>query len=366
MPAAGMAEIGLGEVLCERNDLESATRLLTHGLPLLQGTTETGLLVRGYRALARVQQACGDGDGALLTLKRGDEWLIQTQISAPVPCAWLAAQRARLQIGQGNLTAVLDWVQTTRQSWDAGGASARNLTAALHWAEASSVDRETPLGYFQRLTMVRCYLAQYQRDAQQQFLSLATEILAPLLVAAEANGWMSHVVEILVLQALIQQAQKETVLAQNTLARALILAKPEGYVRLFVEEGEPIRLLILGFRLWIARQPYDEQQQQLSTYIDTLLSMFDSDPGAKGSQSGPEHPAIQSPKSKIQNLVEPLTERELEILRLINSGLSNSEIASQIIVSVGTVKKHINNIFGKLGVSSRTQAIVCARTLNLL
>jgi LuxR family maltose regulon positive regulatory protein len=191
-------------------------------------------------------------------------------------------------------------------------------------------------------------------------------MLTQLLVAAETMGWMSHVIEGFLLQAIVCQAQRERDVARNALRRALTLAEPEGYLRLFVEEGEAVRVLLVAFRLWIVRQPQDEQQERLSAYIDKLLSAFGSEPNAKGSQTDLEPLAIQNPKSEVQNLVEPLTERELEILRLVNNGFSNNEIASQLIVTVGTVKKHINNIFGKLGVSSRTQALVCARVLNLL
>ena len=156
MPAVGMAHIGIGEVLCEWNDLEGATQALTHGLQLLRGTTEPGLRVRGYTALARTQQARGDVDDALLTLQEGEEWLVQTQLSRLGACAWLAAQQARLAVSQGN------------------------LVAALHWAEATPLDKETSLGYVQRLTLVRLRLAQHQRDPQPRFLREATQMLAPL------------------------------------------------------------------------------------------------------------------------------------------------------------------------------------------
>jgi LuxR family maltose regulon positive regulatory protein len=183
---------------------------------------------------------------------------------------------------------------------------------------------------------------------------------------AEAGSLPWFRIKVHLLQALAYQALGDTAPTQRTLTQALGLAQPEGYVRVFVDEGEPMRLLILDFRLRITRQPPDEQQGRLSAYLDKLLAAFGPLQAANNSFSSSEHAAIQDPQSKIQNLIEPLTERELEILRLVNSGLSNNEIADQLIVTVGTVKKHLNNIFGKLGVSSRTQALVCARALNLL
>ena len=150
---------------------------------------------------------------------------------------------------------------------------------------------------------------------------------------------------------------------------ALMLAEPEGYVRIFVDEGEPVRLMLLERKLWLVRQPFDEAQQRLLPYVSTLLEAMDM-PKTKQEKTVQEKTTQEKSSSHqplpMQNLVEPLTERELEILRLVNNGLSNNEIAVLLIVTVGTVKKHLNNIFGKLGVSSRTQALVSARALDLL
>jgi LuxR family transcriptional regulator, maltose regulon positive regulatory protein len=322
--------------------LEGADRALTQGLQRLRGTTERGIQARGYSALARVHWAKGEVERALLTLQQGDEWLTQLQISAPGARAWLAAQRARLEVWQGN------------------------LAAARRWAGALQLDEETPLGYVQRFTLVRLHLAQHQHNPQPHFLEEATHLLASLLVAVETSGWISYVIESCILQAFVCQAQGEGALGHGALTRALTLAEPQGYIRTFVDEGEPLRLLMVGFRGWIARQPPDEQQGRLSAYLDKLLATFGSLQAANNSASSSEQPAIRHPNSKIQTLIEPLSERELEVLRLVQAGFSNSEIADQLIVTVGTVKKHINNIFGKLGVSSRTQALVRAREQNLV
>jgi LuxR family maltose regulon positive regulatory protein len=137
------------------------------------------------------------------------------------------------------------------------------------------------------------------------------------------------------------------------------LAEPEGYVRLFVNEGAPMQMLLRDVRLDLARTGVDQQQLRILAYIDKLLAALNAQPPALIISTSLEHvPAYP--------LLEALTERELEVLRLVNDGLSNSEMAARLIVSVGTVKKHLNNIFGKLGVSSRTQALAVARTLRLL
>jgi LuxR family maltose regulon positive regulatory protein len=176
-----------------------------------------------------------------------------------------------------------------------------------------------------------------------------------LLQVAEAAGQIGNVIELLTLQALALEAQGESVQATTTLHRALTLAEPEGYIRTFVDEGEPMRRLIADCRSWIEKQSHSEAQK-LIAYAGRLLTAFPQ------AESAPL-PAIIHQPSK---LVEPLSERELEVLRLIADGFSNAEIGAKLFIAVGTVKRHINNIYGKLDVQSRTQAVARARELGLL
>ena len=173
-------------------------------------------------------------------------------------------------------------------------------------------------------------------------------------------------IKIYLLQALAHHALGATESARAALTYALHLAQPEGFVRVFVDEGEPAQLLILEFRVWISQQPQTEPNVQLLIYIDKLLANFNSEQLLEDELLVVEPSKIQNPKSKIQNLVEPLSEREREVLALIATGLSNSQIAAKLIVTTSTVKTHINRIFGKLAVQSRTQAIGRARELGLL
>jgi len=145
---------------------------------------------------------------------------------------------------------------------------------------------------------------------------------------------MGYVIEILVLQAMAHQAQNKPDSALKCLKQALTLAEPEGYVRVFADEGAPMAALLRRAAA----------QGVSPAYVGQLLAAM-----------GPPRPATP--------LVEPLSARELEVLRLIVAGLSNKEIAAQLYLAVGTVKKHINNIYGKLGVSRRAQAIAKAREL---
>jgi LuxR family maltose regulon positive regulatory protein len=154
---------------------------------------------------------------------------------------------------------------------------------------------------------------------------------------------MNSVLEILVLRAMALEAQGNRTGALSTLERALMLAEPEGYVRLFVDEGTPMRLLLRDAQ---ARGIVPE-------YVATLLAAFGE-------------PTASRLPSKAGSLIEPLTDREREVLGLLLEGASNREIARRLVLSINTVKRHIYNLCGKLGVQSRTQAIVKARTLNLL
>ncbi len=165
-----------------------------------------------------------------------------------------------------------------------------------------------------------------------------------LLEAAEGAMRMEGVIEILVLRARALQIKGDLAGALADLERALLLAEPEGYIRVFVDEGAPMVALIQA----VSRRP---SAIRLRPYIEQLLTAF----GEKGHTAFP-----------IQNLEEPLTERELEVLRLLAAGQSNAEIARTLVIAVSTVKTHTNNIFGKLGVTSRSQAIARARDLHLL
>jgi LuxR family maltose regulon positive regulatory protein len=142
------------------------------------------------------------------------------------------------------------------------------------------------------------------------------------------------------------EAQGNRTGALSTLERALVLAAPEGYVRLFVDEGTPMLALL--------RQAH--ARSKVPGYVATLLRVF-------GAQ-----PLLETPAASVHSgvLAEPLTEREREVLRLLLEGASNREIARRLVLSINTVKRHVYNLCGKLGVQSRTQAIVKARTLNLL
>lgn len=177
-----------------------------------------------------------------------------------------------------------------------------------------------------------------QRDELEQALRL----LARLREAAESAERVGSAVRILVLQALALYAQGDVDQALSALERALLMGEPEGYVRTFVDEGEPMGELL--------RQALS--REIAPNYVARLLAAFGRE--------------VEAASLANESLVEPLSERELEVLRLIVAGLSNPEIADELVIAVSTVKSHVNHIFGKLGVDSRTRAVARARALWLL
>jgi LuxR family maltose regulon positive regulatory protein len=331
IPAAGMGYVGIAEVYYQRNDLAGAIHAATQGVELLRGATERLLLVRGYIVLAQIAQTHGDRAGALESIDRAEAWLAQTRTTVPKYLALLAAYRARLWLQQGN------------------------LTAATRWGEECVLVGDPEVSYIQQLTLVRLRLAQNQQDHGSPFFDDARAILAQLLPAVEAQGWIRYLIEGLVLQALVCQAQADQTSVLSALQRALFLSETVGSMIIIEDEGAHMAALLRAAH----------QHGIAPAYVARLLAAFPSaeNRGLSAESSVPTF-SVHSPQSS--TLVEPLSERELEVLRLIAEGHSNQAIADRLIVAVSTVKKHVNNISGKIDVQSRTQALARARELELL
>jgi LuxR family maltose regulon positive regulatory protein len=224
------------------------------------------------------------------------------------------------------------------------------LSEALAWARERGLYVDDDLSYlceFEHITLARVLIAQHQNDPATGSVHEAIALLERLLQAAEAGRRMGSVIEILVVQALALQAQGNVSQALASLERALALAEPEGYVRIFVDEGEPMRSLI-------EKLPRGHDKI-FPGYVDKLLAAF------------ARPTAVPQPKTnKLQSIIiEPLSERELEVLRLLRTELSGPEIASKLIVSLNTLRTHTKNIFNKLGVNNRRAAVHRAEELNL-
>jgi LuxR family maltose regulon positive regulatory protein len=317
---------GLGDLLREWNELDAAERHLMDGLDLVKGTLPVFAdeVTLGYIALARLQQARGEYTQALATL---DAFIDLASLRRFVPqlLARGMAVQAQVELAQANLAAALRWA-------DGSGLSPTD--------DDLSYPREQ-----EYLALARVRIAQSRdEDPSNPFLQETLGLLDRLLQDAETKARLSSVLEILVLRALALTARGDQKHALTTLEQALTRAEPEGYIRLFVDEGGPMRSLL--------RQA--QARGITPHYVAQLLAAFDEQ-----HVSGPAGPACST-------LVEPLTEREREVLHLLSTGASNREIARRLVVSLGTVKKHVSNLCGKLGVQSRTQAIARARALRLV
>jgi LuxR family maltose regulon positive regulatory protein len=339
LPLLGAARIGLGGVWYERNELERAESQITEGLRLLRGSIEQHLVWIAYVVLAHIHQARGAEDVALRTLEEADAWAVRLRTENPEFHEMLAAQRARIWLRQGNLAAALQWAATCR------------------------FRDELRLSHVRRFAWIRVRLAHYRQTADQSGLDELASIIARLMAMVEAQGWVRLQFELLILQALVAQAQGTMGAALNVIERALTLAAPEGYVRLFVDEGAPMAALLRAA----------QGAGIMPSYVATLLAAFPTagkETGRQGDKetvARPDGASSLSPNLPVpQSLAEPLTARELEVLQLLAAGQSNQAIAQRLIVAVGTVKRHVNSILSKLDVQSRLQAVARARELGLV
>jgi len=322
---AGFPHIRLGEIMREWNELDSAEQFILKGIELGKAGGNLDIVMTGYRFLSRVKQSQGDGAGAWAAMKAFEE--IAISFNVPIMFFGAVARKARLSLAQGDLAPVEEWAQ-----------------------QYESFTGKDPafLDEFSMITLARLHLAQSR-------ITEAIALLGQFREDAEAAERMGSVIEILILEALAFAAQGDDRRALTSLERALTLSEPEGYIRLFVDEGEPMRQLMTEYQSEIKKQTangLDGQSSYLLAYINRLLAVFPQ----------PAHSEKPGPVT----MPEPLSERELDILRLIATGRTNQEIAEILVIAVSTVKSHINNLYGKLGTNRRTQAIAIARDLGLL
>jgi LuxR family maltose regulon positive regulatory protein len=328
--------VGMSDLYREYNDLKTATQHLLTSQALGE---HAGLLSNPYRwcaAMARIRETQGDLDEALDLLDKAER-LYNSNFSPNVRP--ITTRKTRVWVAQGRLGEALGWARDQ-------GLSVENELSYMH--------------EFDHITLARVLLARYQSDRTDRSIQEAKGLLERLLKAAEEGGRTGSVIEILVLQALAYHAQGDLPAALNPLQKALTLAEPEGYVRMFLDEGLPMAQLLAAVRrLPEASTREIMPRQGLPTYTDKLLAAFEAE--KQNSEDTPDLP----PASPAQTLIEPLSERELEVLKLLRSELSGPEIAQQLSVSINTFRTHTKNIFIKLGVNDRRAAIRRAEELGL-
>jgi LuxR family maltose regulon positive regulatory protein len=253
---------------------------------------------------------------------------------------FVAINKARIWLAQGHLEAVIRWADT--------GGLLHAPAEPVIWFEGEKVSLPYHLQELVAFILARTFTLQGQADQ-------ALAVLAPIHARAEELGRTRSVVEALILQALAFQAQARVVQAIGVLRRALALAEPGNLTRIFLDEGQPMAVLLCRIR--------DAAPTNVTGYVNRLLGAF----GSPVEREGMRSEAVPSVDDRRPSaLVEPLGGRELEILQLIASGLSNREIAAELFIALSTVKWHINNLYSKLGVHSRTQAVVRGQELDLL
>jgi LuxR family maltose regulon positive regulatory protein len=318
IPVAGIALIGLGDLKREWNDLAGAAESLLQGVGLA-GKWGAVWSMGGYISLSRVYQAQGDNDKARQSMEKSKALALEYE-STELDDYFVAAYQVRLWISQDNLERAWRWAQE------------RNLIAEE--GNVGGISSPYILGEIETITLARLFIAQKETDK-------ALQALASLREKTESLGRTGSAIEILTLEALAYEVQGDSEVAREILAKALVLAEPGRYTRVFLDEGAPMAKMI-----------YDVASQGiLPQYTGRLLAAF---------------PSFESRRRPSGETIEPLSEREREVLELISEGLSNKEVAGRMFISLRTVKWHTGNIYGKLGVNSRTQAVAKAKALGLL
>jgi LuxR family maltose regulon positive regulatory protein len=309
--------------MCEWNELDEAMRNLKKGSELSKQGFDIGVLGYSYLTSVRALYAQGDLPGAQKIIREMEK--MEQEYDVP------------------------PWYTSPKEAWKARIWLAEgNVEAASRWAHERALEASDDPPYLREeeyIVLTRILIAQ-GRTAD------ALELSERVMGKAVASGRNATTIQVLLIQALAYYVQGDMNQALIALERALALAEPEGAIRLFLDEGEPMAELLEAF----SKQPSDTGRE----FLDSVLHGFHA------SQIPAESTQIDDRIVKDSDLVEPLSQRELEVLRLLAAGLSYREIAEELYVSINTVKAHAKNIYSKLGVHGRMQAAQRARELTLI
>jgi LuxR family maltose regulon positive regulatory protein len=321
LPVAGVLHLRMSEVLLERNELEAAQASLSQGIELAKWSGRFDAVRNAARALVRLRLARGDTSGALAAVEEAESALGEKPSS--LRQAGLLALNAGILVCQGAVREAAECVE-----------EANRLAAR----DRGQIGEKVALATF------KVMLAQDKLDE-------AIAELARSITNAEKDGLLGAAIELRILRSVARARRGDAQEALADLDRALAQAEPEGYVRIFLDEGQPMHILLTQWRA-------QADDGRLRDYAMHLLAQFDAEPHRIAPAEGKAVP--------IGALVEPLSERELEVLHLIALGLTNKEIAQQLFIAPGTVKAHTSTIYRKLDVANRTEAAARARQLGLL
>jgi LuxR family maltose regulon positive regulatory protein len=347
LPLAGLIDIGLGEILLERNLLEEASDYLERGCHSLQSIWYLGNL-DGLVSLARLRQAQGNNSAAQAIIEEA-ACLALTAEAAEWDMALVAATAVRLALQHDDMATAEQW-----------------------WYKARFPDLNKPIALEQYpyhiyeyllLTQARFLIARGQETGMASDLNQAAEFLEMLLSEANKFQRMRSQIEILVQQARAQHALGDQG-AIKTLLRALALGEPEGYRQIFLDEGWQLAGLLCRCR---------SASQFLGSHLPSI-SFIDSLLGAIQNASSLQQASVQHNKPQVRQatayleygLPVSLSAREVEVLSLIADGKTNQQISAQLYLALNTVKRHAYNIYAKLEVGKRTQAVSKARQLGLI
>jgi LuxR family transcriptional regulator, maltose regulon positive regulatory protein len=324
--------LGMAMLCHEMGDDHAAGRHLQKSMELAGLHRSVDWSYRSCVAQARMKESAGELDAALQLINEAKRFYIKTLIPNTRP---VDAIKARIHLKQGRLAKAEEWV--TEQ-----GLSADDAPIYLH--------------EFEYMILARVLLAGYLENRDERELQKALNLLERLLHAAEDGKRMGSMLEILVTQALVYQGQGNTAGAFTSLERALKLAEPEGYLRIFLDEGAGM-VQLLGEAA---------RRRILPEYVGRLLKTYEAGQLVRAGDSPlPRMTALQ-PLVELSPLVEALSQRELEVLRLFRTELSGPEIARELMVALSTVRTHTKSIYSKLNVNSRQAAVKRAAELKLI
>ena len=330
LPIAGKALLGLGELAREWNDLDGAEAYLRQAIDTMKLYGDLGILV-GYLSLSRLAQHRGDLDGAWEYLEQSLHLAKQTE-SIEIDDRITILQQVRLWLHTEDLHAAMGWMEST-------GLRTRPLAGSEAY-QAMDDKQFFYLDLVERLTQIRVHLAAGEAET-------ALEVSQAYLGHTEKMGQMKRVIELLILKARAQFDLGRKSEALKTFGRALSMAEPEGFLRLFLDEGEPVAAIL-----------YEALEAGITPeYAGRILAAFRSEAQAADAAPG---------SGTGESLIEPLSDREIEVLTLIADGLTNQQVAQKLVLSLSTVKWHTSNIYGKLGARNRSQAAAIARSMGIL